>query len=158
MINIYCIACLGFFYTLKVGIFFTVYNNLVHNCRNKKRFSNCQRTARCCNHGSKAWSTICIGQHMLAKWNSVGNYIINIHSGHSQLFFACEHAELAGRDRQKRWLKPGIKHIHFKKEKKKRGGTYLLLIVLFSIGQYFSSLKLFYISESKYLNIFQLVI
>ena len=93
------------------------------------------------------------GEHMLAKWNSVGNHIINIHSGHSQLFFAREHAELAGRDRQKRWLKPGIKHIQFKKEKKKGE-----LIVLSSIGQYFSSLKLFYISESKYLNIFQLVI
>jgi solute carrier family 8 (sodium/calcium exchanger) len=55
------------------------------------------------------------GEHMLAKWNSVGNHIINIHSGHSQLFFACEHAELAGRDRQKMLLKPGIKHIHFNK-------------------------------------------
>ena len=70
------------------------------------------------------------GEHMLAKWNSVGNHIINLHSGHSQLFFACEHPELVGRERQKRWLKPGMKHIHLITGKEKGGCLFTVNCVI----------------------------
>ena len=70
------------------------------------------------------------GEHMLAKWNSVGNHIINLHSGHSQLFFACEHPELVGREHQKRWLKPGMKHIHLITGKEKEGCLFTVNCVI----------------------------
>jgi hypothetical protein len=44
----------------------------------------------------------------LAKWKSLCNHIINVHNGHSPLFAICEHGELEGRERKKKWLKPGM--------------------------------------------------
>lgn len=45
------------------------------------------------------------------KWEYVVYHIINIHSGHSPLFPSCEHGTLEKREKQKKWLKPGIKFI-----------------------------------------------
>lgn len=44
---------------------------------------------------------------ILAKWQSISNHIINIHDGHSTLFPSCQHDDLEGRERHKKWLKPG---------------------------------------------------
>jgi len=41
---------------------------------------------------------------MLAKWKSLCNHI-NVHS---PFYASCEHGELEGRERQKKWLKPGM--------------------------------------------------
>ena len=45
---------------------------------------------------------------IVAKWQSVGNHIQNIHSGHSQIFPACEHPELTADRGKKKWLKPSM--------------------------------------------------
>ena len=45
---------------------------------------------------------------ILARWLSLNNHIINIHSDHSALFTTCEHGPLEGRERHKLWLKPGM--------------------------------------------------
>ena len=42
-----------------------------------------------------------------SKWLSVLNHIRNVHSGHSDLFTTCQHGDLEGKERKKRWLKPG---------------------------------------------------
>jgi hypothetical protein len=47
------------------------------------------------------------GEVMAAKWNSVTNHIQNIHQGHGQPFDACSHGRLTGRERKKKWMKPG---------------------------------------------------
>ncbi|XP_071950777.1 uncharacterized protein [Antedon mediterranea] len=44
------------------------------------------------------------GKMMLAKWKSVGQHIQNIHTGHSDVFKECEHGELQGRERKKKWM------------------------------------------------------
>lgn len=41
-----------------------------------------------------------------AKWNSLGNHIQGIHSGHSAIFPTCLHGDLQ-EERAKNWLKPG---------------------------------------------------
>ena len=44
-----------------------------------------------------------------AKWLSITNHIMNKHSGHeSPLFPQCLHGRLHGRERKKKWLKPGM--------------------------------------------------
>ncbi|KAL5012123.1 hypothetical protein ScPMuIL_010674 [Solemya velum] len=43
---------------------------------------------------------------IMARWGSVLNHIINIHTGHSAVFVSCVHGELEGRERRKKWLKP----------------------------------------------------
>ena len=44
-----------------------------------------------------------------AKWLSITNHIMNKHSGHdSPLFSQCLHGRLHGRERKKKWLKPGM--------------------------------------------------
>lgn len=48
------------------------------------------------------------GDLMWEKWQSVGNHIQNVHSGHGSLFPTCTHAELDSSTRKKKWLKPGI--------------------------------------------------
>jgi solute carrier family 8 (sodium/calcium exchanger) len=42
------------------------------------------------------------------KWTSISNHVQNIHHGHGELFHECEHEDLEGRNRRKKWLKPGI--------------------------------------------------
>lgn len=44
----------------------------------------------------------------MGKWLSVLNHIINIHTGHGDLFPTCQHGTLEGRERHKKWLKAGI--------------------------------------------------
>ena len=49
------------------------------------------------------------GDVMVAKWASITNHIQNIHTGHDNaLFPECEHKQLTGRDREKKWIKPGM--------------------------------------------------
>ena len=48
---------------------------------------------------------------MMEKWLSVANHVQNIHSHDGDLFPHCEHGELEGRERRKKWLKAGI-HKH----------------------------------------------
>ncbi|KAK0146404.1 G2/M phase-specific E3 ubiquitin-protein ligase [Merluccius polli] len=43
-----------------------------------------------------------------AKWNSLGNHIQGIHSGHSAIFPTCLHGDLQ-EERAKNWLTPGTK-------------------------------------------------
>ena len=44
-----------------------------------------------------------------AKWLSITNHIMNKHSGHENpLFPQCLHGRLQGRQRKKKWLKPGM--------------------------------------------------
>ena len=44
-----------------------------------------------------------------AKWLSITNHIMDKHSGHENpLFPKCLHDRLHGRERKKKWLKPGI--------------------------------------------------
>lgn len=42
-----------------------------------------------------------------ARWLSITNHIMNKHSGHGRLFKKCTHGRLTGRERKKKWLKPG---------------------------------------------------
>ena len=43
-----------------------------------------------------------------AKWLSITGHIMNKHSGHENpLFRKCLHGRLHGRERRKKWLKPG---------------------------------------------------
>jgi len=43
-----------------------------------------------------------------AKWLSITNHLMNRHSGHENpLFPKCAHGRLHGRERKKKWLKPG---------------------------------------------------
>ena len=50
-----------------------------------------------------------------AKWLSITNHIINRHSGHeSPLFPQCLHGRLHGRERKKKWLKPGVVMFNYK--------------------------------------------
>ena len=49
----------------------------------------------------------------LAKWTSLKNHLQNIHEGHGELFPACLHGELEGRERQKKWLRPGKPYLPF---------------------------------------------
>ena len=44
------------------------------------------------------------GDVIRAKWLSLDNHVHNIHSGHGDLFPACTHGELQGRDRNKKWF------------------------------------------------------
>jgi len=44
---------------------------------------------------------------ILAKWLSIQNHIVNRHEGHSPHFNSCQHGALEGRERHKKWLKPG---------------------------------------------------
>ena len=46
---------------------------------------------------------------MMEKWLSVANHVQNIHSHDGDLFPHCEHGELKGRERRKKWLKAGTK-------------------------------------------------
>ncbi|CAG2218817.1 unnamed protein product [Mytilus edulis] len=46
---------------------------------------------------------------IVAKWYSILNHIINVHDGHGEEFPACQHGPLEGRERHKKWLKPGTK-------------------------------------------------
>ncbi|XP_078793294.1 uncharacterized protein LOC111948705 isoform X1 [Oryzias latipes] len=41
-----------------------------------------------------------------AKWTSVLNHIVNIHTHNNELFPKCEHKRLRGRAARKKWLKP----------------------------------------------------
>ena len=43
----------------------------------------------------------------MAKWNSVANHIQNKHRHKDKLFPRCKHGRLTGRERKKKWLKPG---------------------------------------------------
>lgn len=48
------------------------------------------------------------GELMLAKWESVADHMQDIHTNHDNpLFPSCQHKKLKGRERQKKWLKPG---------------------------------------------------
>lgn len=47
------------------------------------------------------------GQMMLEKWESVVNHVQNIHEHDGQLYIECPHGPLEGRERHKKWLKPG---------------------------------------------------
>jgi hypothetical protein len=50
------------------------------------------------------------GELMLAKWESVSNHMQNVHDKHENpLFPRCQHSRLKGRERRKKWLKPGTK-------------------------------------------------
>lgn len=51
------------------------------------------------------------GELMMEKWLSVANHVQNIHNHDGDLFSYCEHGELEGRERRKKWLKAGI-HKH----------------------------------------------
>lgn len=44
---------------------------------------------------------------VLARWTSLSNHIINVHTDHSAVFTSCEHGPLERRERHKLWLKPG---------------------------------------------------
>lgn len=44
---------------------------------------------------------------MLEKWESVVNHVQNIHAHDGQLYTKCPHGPLEGRERHKKWLKPG---------------------------------------------------
>lgn len=46
---------------------------------------------------------------MLEKWESVVNHVQNIHAHDGQLHTKCPHGPLEGRERHKKWLKPGSK-------------------------------------------------
>ncbi|ESP03492.1 hypothetical protein LOTGIDRAFT_137344, partial [Lottia gigantea] len=46
---------------------------------------------------------------IVAKWYSILNHIINVHDRHGDEFPACQHGPLEGRERHKKWLKPGTK-------------------------------------------------
>lgn len=46
---------------------------------------------------------------MLEKWESVVNHDQNIHAHDGQLYTECPHGPLEGRERHKKWLKPGGK-------------------------------------------------
>ena len=49
------------------------------------------------------------GEIMSAKWESVANHIQNMHKHHDNpLFPRCQHSQLKGRERKKKWLKPGM--------------------------------------------------
>jgi hypothetical protein len=52
------------------------------------------------------------GPLMLEKWQSVANHVMNVHRHDGDLFPQCQHGRLEGRERQKKWLKPG-KHIYW---------------------------------------------
>ena len=50
-----------------------------------------------------------------AKWLSITNHIMNKHSGHEDpLFPQCLHGRLHGRERKKKWLKPGMLMFKYK--------------------------------------------
>lgn len=44
---------------------------------------------------------------MLEKWESVVNQVQNIHEHDGQLYTECPHGPLEGRERHKKWPKPG---------------------------------------------------
>ena len=46
---------------------------------------------------------------MWARWTSLCNHIIDVHTEHSAVFNSCGHGPLEGRERHKMWLKPGKK-------------------------------------------------
>ena len=69
-----------------------------------KTRSTCQSTLYWC-----AVSSDGDGDVMVAKWASITNHIQNIHIGHDNaLFPKCGHKQLTGRDREKKWIKPGM--------------------------------------------------
>ena len=43
---------------------------------------------------------------MLAKWLSLDNHVVNIHTGHGALFPQCEHAAMCENGRENKWLEP----------------------------------------------------
>ncbi|KAM9364116.1 uncharacterized protein KZ484_010411 isoform 1-T1 [Pholidichthys leucotaenia] len=49
------------------------------------------------------------GDLVLAKWLSIVPHCMDIHVGHGTLFPTCEHGELQGKDRCKKWVKPSTK-------------------------------------------------
>ena len=53
------------------------------------------------------------GDLILAKWHSVINHVQNVHKHHDNpLFPECLHGKLEGRERAKKWLKPGTTYVH----------------------------------------------
>jgi solute carrier family 8 (sodium/calcium exchanger) len=46
------------------------------------------------------------GDMILAKWMSLQNHILGVHSGHSDLFPACAHEPITENESRKKWLKP----------------------------------------------------
>ena len=51
------------------------------------------------------------GELMMEKWLSVASHVQNINNHDGDLFSHCEHGELEGRERRKKWLKACI-HKH----------------------------------------------
>ena len=47
------------------------------------------------------------GELMLAKWQSLLNHIVNVHTGHSERFQQCLHPIIPPSDDRKKWLTPG---------------------------------------------------
>ena len=41
---------------------------------------------------------------ILAKWKSISNHIVNIHEGHDEKFWRCEHGDLD----ERAWMLPGM--------------------------------------------------
>ena len=48
---------------------------------------------------------------MLAKWESILNHMMNVHSGHSALFPSCLHDPITERT-DKEWIRPSRNHRH----------------------------------------------
>ena len=51
------------------------------------------------------------GLMVAAKWQSLLNHILNVHTGHGHLFPDCQHEPLHGREARKPWIKPSLGHI-----------------------------------------------
>lgn len=45
------------------------------------------------------------GDLVVAKWQSVGNHLQNVHTGHGELFPKCQHDDLGAERAKKKWLK-----------------------------------------------------
>uniref|UniRef100_A0A3B3HHC6 Uncharacterized protein n=1 Tax=Oryzias latipes TaxID=8090 RepID=A0A3B3HHC6_ORYLA len=60
-----------------------------------------------------------------AKWTSVLNHIVNIHTHNNELFPKCEHKRLRGRAARKKWLKP-CKYVLYILHKTLATTTYLI--------------------------------
>ena len=43
------------------------------------------------------------GDQVVAKWTSILNHLVNVHTGHGEVFPECEHEELTDRE----WIKKG---------------------------------------------------
>ncbi|XP_078321751.1 uncharacterized protein LOC111111789 isoform X2 [Crassostrea virginica] len=61
-------------------------------------------------HVAKASTSLGLEAEVVwARWTSLCNHIIDVHTEHSAVFNSCEHGPLEGRERHKMWLKPGTK-------------------------------------------------